>query len=124
MQFLAQVLLNEPDDGTDEPVLFLEAVGAAAVAHEDGPDYDTAREAWTARTRRPPSAVLGRLGGSPAWLQGDETPSCPGCDRPMPLAVQLEEGPDRATAMNFGGGGRAFAFTCGPCARAVLLWQC
>jgi uncharacterized protein with PIN domain len=41
----------------------------------------------------------------------------------MPLIVQLEEGPDHSTAMNFGGGD-AYAFACAPCGRAKFLWQC
>ncbi|WP_371494421.1 hypothetical protein OG871_04875 [Kitasatospora sp. NBC_00374] len=41
----------------------------------------------------------------------------------MRLAVQLQEGPDPVTAMNFGGG-RAYAFTCSPCTGAAFLWQC
>jgi hypothetical protein len=42
----------------------------------------------------------------------------------MPLVVQLEEGPDHHTSMNFGGGGSAYAFACEPCGAARLLWQC
>lgn len=113
-----------PSLSVDEAVLVLGAVRAVTTEHEDAPDYDDAREAWATRTGRPDSAVLGQLGGTPAWIQDDETPLCPGCHHPMPLAVQLEEGPDHYTAMNFGGGGCAYAFTCEPCTRAVLLWQC
>ncbi len=77
--------------------------------------YDVARDRQEGR------AVLGALGGDPAWVQGDETPSCEHCASPMTLAAQLEEGPNMETCMNFGGG-VAFAFTCG-CGRAKLLWQ-
>lgn len=72
----------------------------------------------------PMGDVLGQLGGQPAWLQNDETPACPTCARQMRLVVQLEEGRDHATAMNFGGRGEAYAFACEPCAQAVFLWQC
>ncbi|MFD5619322.1 DUF1963 domain-containing protein [Streptomyces yangpuensis] len=72
----------------------------------------------------PPGAtVLGRLGGTPDWLQYDETPDCPTCTRPMTFTAELTEGPDPTTAMNFGSG-RAYAHTCTPCGRAALLWQC
>ncbi|MFI9366712.1 DUF1963 domain-containing protein [Kitasatospora sp. NPDC053057] len=108
----------------DESVLVLGAVRAVTTEHEGEADYDQARETWAARTGRPDTEVLGQLGGTPAWIQGDETPTCPQCARPMPLAVQLEEGPDHSTAMNFGAGGCAYAFTCEPCAQATLLWQC
>ncbi|MFJ3792841.1 hypothetical protein [Kitasatospora sp. NPDC090091] len=68
--------------------------------------------------------MLGRLGGEPDWLQYDETPSCSSCARPMAFVAQLQEGPDPVTAMNFGGGGTAYAFACEPCAGAAFLWQC
>ncbi|MFI0786272.1 hypothetical protein ACH4Q6_11815 [Streptomyces lydicus] len=42
----------------------------------------------------------------------------------MPFVVQLEEGPDHGTAMNFGGAGSAYAFACEPGGRALFLWQC
>jgi hypothetical protein len=87
-------------------------------------DYDQAHEEWTGRTDRRPEDVLGRLGGRPAWIQNDETPTCTACAQPMPLVVQLEEGRDHTTAMNFGGCGMAYAFACEPCAQAVFLWQC
>ncbi|MFJ4316971.1 hypothetical protein ACIP46_17075 [Streptomyces lavendulae] len=35
----------------------------------------------------------------------------------------VTEGPDPVTVMNFRSG-RAYAHTCTPCGRAVLLWQC
>lgn len=111
------------DDGADESVLALGTVRTVTTVQEDGADYDRAREAWAARTGNPEALVLGQLGGTPAWIQGDETPTCPGCANPMPLTVQLEEGP-HPDNLNFGGGGCAYAFTCRPCAHAVLLWQC
>ncbi|MFB7909914.1 DUF1963 domain-containing protein [Kitasatospora sp. NPDC056076] len=111
-------------EGADDAVLMLGAVRAVATEHDDNPDYNEAREAWAARTGHPDSSVLGQLGGTPAWIQGDETPACPQCARPMPLTVQLEEGPDHSTAMNFGTGGCAYAFTCEPCTQTLLLWQC
>ncbi|MGW6914507.1 hypothetical protein ACWGB8_11895 [Kitasatospora sp. NPDC054939] len=86
--------------------------------------YDRARTAWAARTGRPGKHVLGSLGGSPSWLQYDQTPDCPSCAAPMAFQVQLQEGPDALGAMNFGSGGRGYAFTCPPCSRALFLWQC
>lgn len=69
--------------------------------------------------------VLGQLGGSPDWIQDDETPECPSCGRPMVLAAQLEEGPVHRTAMNFGGCGNAYVFVCPcPAGEARFLWQC
>lgn len=113
---------GERDD--DETPLLLGSVRGVGLVRVDEPDYDLAREEWAAGSDRPASAVLGQLGGSPAWIQGDETPACPSCGGRMRLAVQLEEGPDPSTAMNFGGCGGAYAFACPPCRRATFLWQC
>lgn len=113
--------LPQPDR---EAPLVLGKVRAVVLARECEDDYDLAREAWAARNERPESSVLGQLGGRPAWIQADETPVCPSCARTMPFIVQLEEGPDHSTAMNFGGAGSAYAFACEPCGRALFLWQC
>ncbi|MFH8629064.1 DUF1963 domain-containing protein [Streptomyces lydicus] len=111
-------------EGDDEAPLVLGDVRAVVLERESEDDYDLARAAWAARSERPKSSVLGQLGGRPAWIQADETPSCPSCARTMPFIVQLEEGPDHSTSMNFGGAGSAYAFACEPCGRALFLWQC
>lgn len=89
----------------------------------EGGDYEGARDSWAAREGRPDRDVLGQLGGQSSWLQGDETPACPGCAAPMSLAVQPEEGRDPRSAANFGGGGCGYGFTCHPCGTAAFLWQ-
>ncbi|MCC3769655.1 DUF1963 domain-containing protein [Streptomyces sp. UNOC14_S4] len=110
------------DDG--EEALLLGAVRAVTYERTAEPDYADASEAWSERTgRRAYDHVLGQIGGTPSWLQHDETPTCAACSRPMSLAAQLEEGPDHLTAMNFGSGS-AYVFACVPCAQAVFLWQC
>ncbi|MFB8200813.1 hypothetical protein [Kitasatospora purpeofusca] len=115
---------EEDEDEDEDEVLLLGATRAAEPQHlPDAPDFDSARAAWAARTGHPRNHVLGQLNGTPAWLQYDRTPSCATCAEPMRLAVQLQEGPDPLTAMNFGSG-RAYAFTCSPCADAAFLWQC
>ncbi|KUH36437.1 hypothetical protein ATE80_23490 [Streptomyces kanasensis] len=67
--------------------------------------------------------VLGRLGGEPDWIQGDETPGCPSCTARMSFTAELEEGADFETSANFGGGGRGYVFHCRPCGEAAFLWQ-
>ncbi|MEU6862045.1 DUF1963 domain-containing protein [Streptomyces sp. NPDC046876] len=118
---------NDEDDEDeyedDEDVRLLDGTRAVALAREEESDYDVARKAWAARSGRPTSDVLGQLGGAPAWLQWDQTPSCRACARPMPLVAQLQEGRDPGPVMNFGSG-RAYAFACEPCAEAAFLWQC
>ncbi|MFJ3877036.1 hypothetical protein ACIPW5_06210 [Streptomyces sp. NPDC090077] len=107
----------------DPEKLYLGATHAAEPYAAAEADYDRACAAWEARTGRPRKHVLGQLGGPPAWLQYDRTPACPDCTEPMRPAVQLQEGPDPITAMNFGTG-RGYAFTCLPCGEAAFLWQC
>ncbi|WP_093612274.1 hypothetical protein [Streptomyces indicus] len=68
--------------------------------------------------------VLGQLGGDVVWLQGDETPDCPGCAEPMAFLASLEEGYDHETSANFGGGGLSYVFSCRACVKAAFLWQC
>lgn len=114
---------DEDDYDDEENVLLLDGTRAVARAPEDESDYARAREAWATRSGRPTSDVLGQLGGAPAWLQWDQTPSCRACARPMPLVAQLQEGRDPGPVMNFGSG-RAYAFACEPCAEAAFLWQC
>lgn len=84
----------------------------------DEPEYDRAREDWAPG----PRSVLGQVGGRPAWLQGDEIPSCPSCRERMDFVLPMEEGHDDRTAANFGGGS-AFAFACADCDEAAFLWQ-
>lgn len=113
-----------PKPREDEDDFVLGAVNSVALVVMESAGYRGARQEWADLGGNNPRNVLGQLGGAPDWLQGDETPPCPACARPMDLVAQLEEGPDPATAMNFGGGGSAFAFACAPCARAAFLWQC
>ncbi|WKX73351.1 hypothetical protein [Streptomyces sp. XD-27] len=108
----------------DRGATLLSEVCGIAYATVDEADYDKARDQWCATHDRDVLEVLGRFGGAPSWLQGDETPPCPSCARPMAFAAQLEEGHDHRTAMNFGGGGCGYAFTCAPCLAAAFLWQC
>ncbi|WP_330294453.1 hypothetical protein [Streptomyces sp. NBC_00503] len=113
-----------PEPPEDEDAFVLGAVNSVALVVMPAADYRGARQEWADLGGNNPREVLGQLGGTPDWLQGDETPPCPACARPMDLVAQLEEGPAPATAMNFGGGGSAFAFACAACARAAFLWQC
>jgi len=110
---------NPPDDG----VALLEETCAVRLEKFDADNYLEASERWHQQTGRPAQEVLGQVGGRPAWLQNDETPVCGDCAQPMALVVQLEEGHDHQTSMNFGGGGCGYGFRCGPCGTAAFLWQ-
>lgn len=69
--------------------------------------------------------VVGQLGGTPEWLQHDETPSCPSCSKQMEFVAQFEQCQDASgrELMNFGGG-LAYTFACERCREASFLWQC
>jgi hypothetical protein len=103
----------------------LETKYGARVLESSEADYGAAHQSWTRDHPDRPRDVLGQLRGDPVWIQNDETPTCSKCGRPMRFLAQLEEGPDHRTAMNFGGGGCAYAFDC-PCDPTVakMLWQC
>lgn len=96
------------------------------VAEYDSNDYDEAREKWAEEKQVAGRAVLGQLFGSPEWIQGDETPECDQCKKPMRFVAQLEEGygADVKADMNFGGGGCAYLFDCSCNLTAKFLWQC
>jgi hypothetical protein len=68
------------------------------------------------------SSVLGKTGGVPLWIQGDETPNC-SCGERMKFVAQLE---DRGGGgMNFGDAGAGYVFVCESCdVSAKFLWQC
>jgi hypothetical protein len=91
---------------------------------EDDGGYWQASRRWADGSDHPATHVLGSLGGTPAWLQDEEVPECYSCLRPMGFVAQLEEGPGLYPALNFGGGGRGYAFACAPCGTAAFLWQC
>ena len=76
-----------------------------------------------ASTQAPDRAILGCLGGEPEWWQGNQTPDCVCCGKPMRFVAQLEEGPDHRTAMNFGGG-IGYLFDCPVGRTGKFLWQC
>ncbi|WP_405762736.1 hypothetical protein [Streptomyces sp. NBC_00045] len=114
---------DEDEDDEDDDVRQLGAVRAVERVEVAQPGYRSAAKAWSERSGRPPRHVLGQLGGTPEWLQNDETPDCAGCGGPMEFIARLEEGPDPVTAPNFGSGS-AYAHACEPCGRAAFLWQC
>jgi hypothetical protein len=104
------VPLPAPADGETQ----LAEVSAIRLSHSDD-EYGDAL---------PDREVLGQLAGEPGWIQDDETPHCPDCGEEMEFAVQLEQGHDHVTEINFGGGGSGYAFLCRPCERGTFLYQC
>lgn len=102
-------------DGLDGPTALDKVQGVTAVDFDDDIGYAAA-----ARRRR--GVVVGKLGGRPDWIQGDETPAC-SCGRKMAFVAQLED--YAGGGINFGDAGRGYAFACRRCrAKAKFLWQC
>ncbi|MCA6058588.1 hypothetical protein HUF18_02275 [Thalassolituus sp. ST750PaO-4] len=97
---------------------------SAKVVSVDGNDYEAARSEWAEKNGISPREVLDQISGEPSWIQGDETPNCTVCNKPMEFVAQLEQGPDWKTEMNFGGGGVAYSFRCTCNGSAKFLWQC
>ncbi len=93
---------------------------SSTIVEVDSESYDEARLSWHGE----PQIIIGQINGRPDWIQGDETPECNCCQKPMRFVAQLEEGPDHRTAMNFGGGSVAFLFDCPQGKTAKFLWQC
>jgi hypothetical protein len=92
------------------------------VPYNDSLAKETTDDAYCAALDAPDSTTLGKVGGRPLWLQGDETPTC-GCGAKMRFVLQLE---DRGGGgINFGDGGAGYAFVCESCPdSAKFLWQC
>jgi len=91
-------------------------------------DYDDSRQseydddAYVEALQKKGAAVVGKLGGRPVWVQGDETPKC-SCGRKMVLVAQLEC--SAGGGINFGDAGSGYAFACPRCkGKAKFLWQC
>jgi hypothetical protein len=112
-------------DAPNAGVIQLNTVYGAQVEVHEATDYDNARLEWEKENPGQQRQVLGQIEGRPSWLQMDESPVCDDCGNGMLFAVQLEEGPDHKTSMNFGGGGCAYVFRC-RCNQqsAKFLWQC
>jgi len=79
-------------------------------------------DAYCEAVDEPDSKVIGKVGGSPLWIQGDETPTCE-CGAGMAFVCQLEcRG---GGGINFGDAGAGYAFVCPKCSdQARFLWQC
>lgn len=96
---------------------------STSVVEVDSSDYETARTLWAEKNKKELRVVLGQIGGTASWIQGDETPECDTCHLPMQFLAQLEQGPESDAEMNFGGG-CAYVFNCECSHAGKFLWQC
>ena len=61
-----------------------------------------------------------KIGGSPDWIQGEETPKCPECGLPMSFYGQLDSlGED----FDIGDCGMIYVFLCEDCLTTVSIMQ-
>ncbi|MEM7343152.1 MAG: hypothetical protein AAF485_02835 [Chloroflexota bacterium] len=106
-----------------EGVTLRETEYSAAVVEFEASTYEEARNEWVKNNSVSRREVLGQILGQPSWIQGEDIPVCNHCHKPMQFMVQLEQGPDWKTEMNFGGGGAAYLFSCACRNSAKFLWQ-
>lgn len=93
----------------------------AFVAYESRPG-ESPDDAYCEAIDEPGSKVIGKIGGDPLWIQGDETPTCE-CGARMSFVCQLEC--CGGGGINFGDVGVGYAFVCPECSdQARFLWQC
>lgn len=82
-------------------------------------------------------AETSKIGGVPAWIQNNETPSCPHCGKSMRFVAQIDaalDGPlpvdttqwERYHFLDFGDVGIGYVFICpDDCSpTGAFLWQC
>jgi uncharacterized protein YwqG len=99
------------------PRTLLKAQGVALQEFDDAGE-----DAYAAALNERGGAAIGRLGGRPSWIQGDETPECD-CGAAMTFVAQIED--HAGGGINFGDAGAGYAFVCEQCEeRARFLWQC
>jgi ankyrin repeat protein len=60
-----------------------------------------------------------KLGGAPAWIQMEETPDCPKCEKPMAFVLQLASD----SHIGYGDAGVLYAFACPECLLSASLIQ-
>lgn len=65
--------------------------------------------------------IHNKCGGHVTWYQGDQTPTCPTCQKEMKFVAQFSEFDE---ALNFGGDGVAYIFVCPDEHEGAILWQC
>lgn len=91
------------------------------VQYDDSASRESPDDAYCASVDAKDSKTLGKVGGRPLWMQGDETPQCK-CGAKMRFVVQLEA--RGGGGINFGDAGAGYAFVCESCAEsAKFLWQ-
>jgi uncharacterized protein YwqG len=113
---------KERNQGRDGPTSLDKAQAISARSYDDSRRDEYDDDADVEAVQKKGTGVVGKLGGRPVWIQGDETPKC-SCGRKMAFIAQIEAHADRG--INFGDAGAGYAFACKRCkTKAKFLWQC
>ena len=102
---------SEPLKTAPADSAFRKPLYGASIVSVYEPDYDLARAAWAESNSVSPRQVVGLFRGNPGWIQSEFFPTCSACNEPTQFLAQVEEGPENATSMNFGGGS-AYIYEC------------
>ncbi len=118
VSYSASISLRPPSG----PTVLARESRVRLVPYDDSASSETPDDAYCASVDAKGSATLGKVGGRPLWIQGDETPQC-SCGAAMTFVLQLEA--RGGGGINFGDAGSGYAFVCESCAiSAKFLWQC
>jgi hypothetical protein len=84
------------------------------------PASDAARTALGFKWAGPRVGRRHKLGGRPAWIQGDASPQCPDCQQPMTFYGQLDSIGD---AVSLADCGMIYVFVCFDCYECQAILQ-
>jgi len=113
---------KERKEGRDGPTGLGKPQAITAADYDDTRQAEFDDDAYVEALQKKGTAVIGKLGGRPVWIQADETPKC-SCGRKMVFVAQIES--RAGGGINFGDHGTGYAFICARCKnRAKFLWQC
>jgi hypothetical protein len=113
---------KERGGGRDGPTTVDKAQAITAVDYDDSREAEYDDDAYVEALQKKGTAVVGKLGGRPVWIQADETPKC-SCGRKMLFVAQIEC--HAGGGIDFGDTGSGYAFACARCkSKAKFLWQC
>ena len=84
------------------------------------PETDAARNALGFKWAGSEVGTRHKLGGTPEWIQGDDSPLCPACQQPMTFYGQLDSIGD---AVNLADCGMIYVFVCFDCYECQAILQ-
>ncbi len=116
------VTAADREENRDGPIALDSEQSIRTTDYDDTSQDESDDDAYVNALGEEGSGVIGKLGGRPAWIQGDETPKC-SCRRKMIFVAQIEN--NAAEGINFGDLGSGYVFACKYCNdKAKFTWQC